>query len=259
MSAELIYLFDGSLDGIFCCVFESFLKKEYPTAVVPFDEPQATLFRQKEIRTDPEKSQRVLQAIVRKLGAETLDFVRRAFLICLPGRALLILNFLRLGFTHGPSVLQMLTNDTVSVLSKAVLHLNQEAHLLSGFVRFSDYGGSLVAEIEPKNFVLPLLAQHFCERFPEEHFFIHDRTHKVALLYRPYTCRFAAAEAIELPEASREEETWRALWRQFHETIEIKPRRNPGCQRGHLPLRYRGCMTEFQCLGNAQLFPEPAG
>lgn len=249
MNPEIVYLYDGSFEGLLCCVFESYEKKEHPTAVLPYDEPQATLFRQKEIVTDPAKAARVLRAIPRKLGPDALDFVRRAFLTCLPGRALLILNFLRLGFTHGPSVLRMLTDDTVSILSKAVLHLNHEGHLLTGFLRFSDYSGVLVAEIEPKNFVLPIIAQHFCERFPEEQFLIHDKTHQTALFYQPYQCRFAAADAIELPKASKEEETWRALWRLFHQTVEIKPRRNPRCQRSHLPLRYRGCMTEFSALG----------
>ena len=246
MNREVVYLYDGSFDGLLCCVFESYEKREKPISVLPYDEPQATLFRQKMVVTDARRAGRVRRAIPQKIGPEALDFVRRTFLTCLPGRALLILEFLHLGFTYGSKALRMLTDDTVSILSKAVTHLDHEAHLLSGFLRFSDHGGVLVAEMEPKNFVLPLLVRHFCERFPEETFLIHDRSHQAALAYQPYQYRFLAAESIELPALSPEEETWQALWRLFYKTVEIQPRHNPRCQRGHLPLRYRGCMTEFQ-------------
>ena len=50
---------------------------------------------------------------------------------------------------------------------KAERHLRQEAHLLCGFVRFSDHQGKLLAAISPKNFVLPLMAPHFADRYSQ--------------------------------------------------------------------------------------------
>ena len=41
---------------------------------------------------------------------------------------------------------------------------------MKGFLRFSDYGGTLGAIIGPKHYVLPLLAHHFCSRFGKETF-----------------------------------------------------------------------------------------
>ena len=49
-------------------------------------------------------------------------------------------------------------------------------------MRFSDQGGVLVAQIEPKNWVLPLLAGHFTTRFNAERFLIFDRTHGEAYI-----------------------------------------------------------------------------
>ena len=43
-----------------------------------------------------------------------------------------------------------------------------------------------------------------------------------------------------------DEEEYRALWKMFCATIAIPERKNYICQRGHLPLRYRPYMTEFQ-------------
>lgn len=44
---------------------------------------------------------------------------------------------------------------------------------------------------------------------------------------------------------SDQEETMQALWREFCDTIAIRERENPRCQRTHLPLRFRPNMTEF--------------
>ena len=246
MNTECVYFFDGTFNGLLCCLFECYEKKEFPRDVFPLSEAQATLFRHKEIPTNPAKAVRVRRAIPRKLGADAWDFIRKAFLTQLPDRFLRILQFLRLGFAYGPRVMQMLTREPVCTLYKAVRNLEMEAHHFLGFLRFSAYDGVLFAEIEPKNDILPLVTRHFCERFPEERFLIHDRTHETALVYEPYRYTFQEASVIEPPEAGREELLWRSLWRLFHRTVEIRPRHNPQCQQTHLPQRFRGLMTEFQ-------------
>lgn len=48
-----------------------------------------------------------------------------------------------------------------------------------------------------------------------------------------------------LSRLSDQEEEMQKLWREFCNTISIKERENPKCQRTHLPLRYRPNMTEF--------------
>ncbi len=94
-----------------------------------------------------------------------------------PAKDLLILRFLRLGYRYGRDILNRLTDETVHTLTVAVRHLEREAHHYKGFVRFSETKGALTAQIEPKNIVLPLIARHFCERYAQERFLIHDKTH----------------------------------------------------------------------------------
>ncbi len=244
--STVIYRYDGSFDGLLCCVFESYEKKEIPSEILSPDAMQTSLFPEKEILTDLQKSGRVLVSIPKTMGDAALDFVRKAFLTCLPEKERYILLFLRLGYRHGPSVMNMLADDTVNTLFKAVKYLNNEAHLHREFLRFSDFNGALVAEIEPNNYVLPFLTRHFCERFPEERFFIHDRTHGMALVYQPHHCAIIPVDALEMPEPDEEEEHYRELWRLFYKTIEIQQRHNPKCRMGHMPKRYWKYMTEFQ-------------
>jgi probable DNA metabolism protein len=253
---NLIYRYDGSFDGLLCCVFESYDQKELPVDILLSDTTQMMLFPVKEITTDSQKSSRVLASIPKKMGPDALDFVRHAFLTCLPQKELYILLFLRLGYRYGPSVMNMLTDDVLNTLLKAVKHLNNESNLLKGFLRFSVFNNVLVAEAEPKNYVLPLLTQHFCERYPEERFLIYDKTHSMALVYQPYQSAVIPIDDLELPEPDEKEQSFRELWRLFYDAIEIQGRHNPKCRMNHMPKRYWRYMTEFGC-GQKRPLPKP--
>ncbi len=242
--ADQTYYYDGSFDGLLCCVFESYDKKEIPIDIL-LDSSAPQLFAGRSIPTDLHKSGRVLASIPKKIGPAALNFVRHAFLTCLPRKELYILLFLRLGYRHGPAVMNMLTDGVVNTLFKAVNHLNRESHLLKGFLRFSVYSGVLVGEVAPKNFVLPLLTQHFCERYPEERFLIVDKTHGMGLLYQPYQAQVVPVADLELPAMDEDEQTFRELWQLFYDTIAIRERYNPACRMSHMPKRYWKYMTEF--------------
>ncbi|TWH52045.1 TIGR03915 family putative DNA repair protein [Sporomusa sp. KB1] len=243
--SELIYCYDGSFDGLLCCVFESYENKEIPIDILLPEASHAILFATKSIPTDTQKAKRVLDSIPKKMGVSALNFVQHAFLTCLLQKELHILLFLRLGFRHGRSVMNMLTDDIVNTLFKAVKYLEQESHLFKGFLRFSIINNVLVGEIEPKNYVLPLLVQHFCERYPEERFLIHDKTHGMGLVYQPYQSAVIPIGALELPAVDEEEQTFRELWQLFYDTIAIQGRHNPECRMSHMPKRYWKYMTEF--------------
>ncbi|MCE5284237.1 MAG: TIGR03915 family putative DNA repair protein [Pelosinus sp.] len=243
--SELIYRYDGSFDGLLCCVFESYDKNELPLDIIMLNAATPMLFSIKEIPTDSAKANRVLSSIPPKMGSAALDFIRHAFLTCLCQKELYILLFLRLGYRYGPPVMNMLTDNVVHTLNKAVKHLDRESHLLKGFLRFSIFNNVLVGEIEPKNYVLPLMTEHFCQRFPEERFLIYDKTHSMGLVYQPYSYAVIPIGKLDLPDANEEEQAFRKLWQLFYDTIEIKERHNPKCRMNLMPKRYWKYMTEF--------------
>jgi probable DNA metabolism protein len=131
--SNLIYSYDGSFEGLMCCVFESYAKKEIPVEILPPDTSQATLFKVKKIITDSQSSSRVFLSIHKKNGLHALDFVRHAFLTCFLQKELYLLLFLSLGYHYGPAVMNMLTNNVVNTLSKAIKGLNKESQLFRGF------------------------------------------------------------------------------------------------------------------------------
>ncbi len=252
-SVNLAYQYDGSFDGLLCCVFESYEQNEIPAQILKWGEP--TLYPTKAIASDSQKAGRVLASIPRKMGQPALQLVRMAFLTCLEEKERMILLFLRLGYRHGPAVTSMLADDVVNTLFKAVKRLTNESYRYQGFVRFSVINGVLVSEIEPENFVLPLLAPHFCKRLANERFFIHDQTHGMALVYEPGRRAIIPADRLELPPIDQEEAAYRRLWQLFYDTIAIQGRINPRGRMGHLPKRYWKNMTE---LAGAAAVPHAA-
>ncbi|MBP2639313.1 MAG: putative metabolism protein [Firmicutes bacterium] len=243
--SNLIYRYDGSFEGLLCCVFESYDQHEIPLDIFSPASLQTTLLPEKDIRTETAKANRVLASIPQKISPAALDFIKRAFLTCHAQKELYILLFLRMGYRYGASVMNMLTDDVVNTLFTAVKHLDKESHLFKGFIRFSVFNNALVAEIEPKNVVLPFLVRHFRERYPEERFLIYDKTHRMGLIYQPYQATIIPIEELDLPETDENERSFRELWQLFYDTIEIKERHNPKCRMSLMPKRYWKNMTEF--------------
>lgn len=242
---DIVYAYDGSFEGLMCCVFESYEQKEIPCAIRHPGIEQSLFDIAKWIKTDKRKAERVFNSIPLKISTQAQELVKLGFLTCAPHKELLIYHFLRLGFKHGSKVMMMLTDDTVSSLQKAVRHLTTESHKFKGFVRFSVYGEVLVAVIEPKNYVLPLLSLHFCDRFRNETFMIYDKTHSMALIFRSQKAELMYVDELTLPETDNDEIEYRRLWKQFYKTIAIEGRNNPRCRMNLMPKRYWGQMTEF--------------
>lgn len=243
-----MYLYDGTQDGLFCCVFESFSQNELPAAIFSPDSFQYTLYPAKEILTDPARARRVAASIPAKISREALELTSLLLLTCHPERELLALRFLRLGYQVGAKVCDMLQDDTVHELHKAIKNLQGEAHLLKEFLRFVDTGAGLVAKIKPHNLVLPLMRAHFCDRYTEESFLIFDLTHGMALVYRPYESRIIPAEWVEMPPENEQEAFYRQLWQRFYVVAGVEERFNPACRRNHMAMRYWDCLTEYDQL-----------
>ena len=163
----------------------------------------------------------------------------------LENRETTILSFLRIGYKTGPPVTSMLTNDVVRTITKCAQNVSRESCYYKEFLRFSEYNGALVAIIEPKNFVLPLIYAHYCDRFPSEQILIYDKSHKFAFVYENGKKSLIPLMQLELPETGAKEEEIRALWKQFYNTIAIEGRLNPKLRMSNMPKRYWTHMTEF--------------
>ena len=90
---EIIYQYDGSFEGLLCCVFESYTKKECPTAILRDGDDEPSLFEIRAVTTDRAHAQRIYRSLYKR-SPEVGPFLRRAFLTCLPDKEMAIYRFI---------------------------------------------------------------------------------------------------------------------------------------------------------------------
>lgn len=272
----MVYHFDGTLPGLLCAVYDSYTRKEGVTALLPPDRTAFSLFPTRRVETEEANARRVFASLDTKLGVEGRELVTTAFLHNDPDgdKDLAIFRFICMGYQKGPMVCKMLGDAVVSRVAKMARSVINERHRMLEFLRFSQcslpemgalpaladsstplqvagslafgpVGSGLAAIIEPKHFVLPMMSEHFCGRYPEERFMIYDKTHRLALVYRPHAAQMIEMGDFSLPEKSPEEELAQRLWQGYYDTIAIEARLNPLCRRTNLPKRFWPNMVEL--------------
>ena len=241
---DISYRYDGSFPGFLCCVFESYAKKEIPTAVLSPENDQMTMFDVREIPTDSLRAKRVYMGLGR-LGGVIKDRIMTGFLNTDPSKDLILVRYARLCFDNGPSAAQMISDVDGAAAFALARAVGNEAHLMREFIRFEQRGDMLGAVIHPRHYVLPLLRAPFCSRLPDENFLIFDATHGTALVRRGNEVEYLSMEKYE-PSTDGEEKDWQALWKRFFNALTIEERRNERCQMNHCHKRFWRDMPEMK-------------
>lgn len=250
----IVYQCQDSFDSILCGVYDAWMSRQGHANVrlELADRGNIEMFAQYcTVEVSEEKRDKVIRAILDKIGRESYEAVFHASLSFEEDKADKIYRYLIYGFHCGRGVVDMLSVPAVFEIFRLSRYISHEAHLLTGFVRFSQMEeGVLLGKIGPKNDVLVLLAPHFTDRLSGENWILYDENRKKAAIH-PADKEWVMME-MDTPEwnayldRSSDEAIYEDLWRAFHRSIAIESRTNKKCQNTHLPLRYRPYMTEFQ-------------
>ncbi len=243
--SEEVYCYDGTWRGFLCCVFACFERREVPAGIQSGEAEQQSLYPARRIDTDPGRAGRVETWLRRDLGKEVYGLAREGFLTDLPEKEMHIVHLLRLACRLGALAASAHGDRSVAQLRAEVQALRSEAHLLTGFVRFTEHAGVLTSVISPKHQVLHRLGAHFSRRFPGERIVIYDDTHGLLLWCENGRWNVARGRAV-FPPPGAQEEQWRALWKKFYRAVSIEGRYNPRCRATHMPKRYWNHMTEME-------------
>lgn len=257
MNNKIIFVCEDSTDGIFTAIYLAWSSRyghaniKIQTSSNQYNYSNLELFSEyRNVDTDYELSLKVAGSIRSKISEEVYEMVYRAALSEEPEKADLIYRFLILGFAMGSAVVNHLSDEVVNSIFKINKYVNNEAHHLLGFVRFSEQeNGFLTSVIHPRNNVISLVAPHFADRLPLERFVIYDGKRNTAALHMPgkpwILAEVQEFERYKFENITQEEDEYKDLWKIFFKHITIKERINPKLQRSNLPLRFRGDMTEF--------------
>lgn len=249
-----VYLCQDNYENIMCAVYDAWMSRkghDHVRLELVGSENLELFCQYQDVETDKEKVEKVTTAICKKICQEAYQWIFEASLSQDIGKADKIYRFLIYGFHYGREVLKMLQIPAVYDIFQLCRNIRNEQHQLMQFVRFSQMeGGILVGRIGPKNDVLVLLAPHFADRLGGENWILYDEKRKKAVIHKADDIwMIIHADTAVWQEKLRQktdEEEYQSLWKAFRESISIKERYNPVCQRNHMPLRYRPYMTEFQ-------------
>lgn len=250
---SLILQCEDSIEGILTAIYDAFVEKnkmldfkDGDISIAIGEVQNLFLFAQvRVIETNLDKAQKTLLSIRKKISYLAYKRVLSALCHYDEERGNVVLGFLIKGFPVGAKVMEALADPYVMRVLELSRKVDNESHLFSGVIRFTDVGKFLYSEIEPKCNVLPQVLEHFEDRYPNEHYVIYDKKKKVALVH-PAFCQSFFVYGDEW-NVNRMEymDSFEELWKAYFTHIEIKERHNPKCQNNLLPKWYRKNMVEF--------------
>lgn len=246
---DLVFLHDGSWDGLLTAVYEAYAGPALPGAVNGPHCQQELMKTYREVETDEAKAGRVLEEVYRALGGAAYDAAWTAFLAGDPGCSNAVYQYFRLGFEAGRGACRRLSDDRVIRVNKRDSLVRREASHLLQFVRFSEReGGVYYAAITPEYPVLPLIMPHFAARFRTQPFVLHDLRHRQAGVSTVREWVIVDAAGLTVPDPTAGEQAFARLWKTFYDTIAIPERINPQLRRQMMPKKFWPHLSEMTLL-----------
>ena len=242
----IYYIYDGTFNGLLSTIYDTFYSNDDPDRILKESCYQKNLFAEtRDVETDPDKADKVSQAIRTKISKEAFRNIYYAFLSESKDIELYIYRYLQKGFRAGPGLNKDLTDEDVSQIKNKSRKVGREKHRLLGLLRFRQLeDGILYAPFTPEYDTSVLIAPHFAKRMPNEKWVIHDKTRDKAILYNKE--EWMVVEIDQLPEItySKDERDYQSLWKNFFDSIAIKNRKNPKLQANNMPKKYWGFLIE---------------
>ncbi|MDE5901184.1 MAG: TIGR03915 family putative DNA repair protein [Muribaculaceae bacterium] len=255
-------IFDGTWDGMLSAVFEAYTRRwhiwndENDIVLLRPDAPRP-LFADNVayVTTDSERSNRVWKALEQKmeraaLSALAVSFLSEDITMDTPTLRFIIkvIEARQSGFERN-----FADNDALAIVRTAK-QVRYDAHRLLQFIRFQKAAdGTYFAMTDPRHNVLPMILDHFTDRFADQHFIIYDHRRGYGYFYDGTEPRLISLPANLnhmatgwLPDEmlAPDERLFRRLWQTYFKAIAIKERTNPRKQRADMPVRYWRYLTE---------------
>ena len=247
----MIYTYDGSYEGLLTVVFETYRMRQSATEIVAADRYQERLFEQPiAIETDGELAERVRAGLVRMGGDAADRLLYRVYLSEQPELEAVIYHAVRRIMKEGADALQDYTDDLILKAHQLDKKMGREVHRMHAFVRFQEtQDGMYVAFIEPDFNVLPLIGEHFEDRYPAMHWLIYDVKRHYGLHYHEHHSEFTTFTERQHRIISQDlltdtEQDYQALWKTYFKSVDIPERRNLKLHYQHVPKRYWKWLVE---------------
>ena len=254
-----VYTFDGTMDGLLTAVFDAFALHEQPEQLLKAGDA-LPLFcdHTYHVTSDDEKAQRVWTGLEKHLPREAMKLIYVSWLSELPELPTPLFQYICKVFRQGDISKHFADPDvlTVTNIARRVLH---EQLRMKQFIRFQKAkDGTFLAVVSPDHNVLPLVTDHFSDRFNDQPWLIYDARRHYGFNYDGHlVIRITFEDEAVVPfnlangklndeVLSSDDQLLQNLWRTYFKAICIKERMNPRKQLSDMPHRYWKYMTEEQ-------------
>lgn len=242
-------IFDGSFEGFLTAIYDSFYMRTMDIEIHnSLTHHPNFLNMEVLVETDNIKAEKVYNSIQTNLHGNILRQIYYLYLYDNNETFTLAFKYLKLAFKYGPSITLAKNNDIIILVDKYSRRVTLEAHRFTGFVRFKEVASMMFySKITPDYNILPLLINHFTNRFSDESFIIHDYNRELAIFYNKSESIIAPLSKEKGDEISNNStnEDYEKLWKSFYKSTTIKERPNPRQQRNYMPKRYWANLNEL--------------
>ncbi len=252
----MIYLIDGSLESLLCAVYEWFERKPGKILIHLKREHQPDAFAPVfEVYNDVKKADRVWKGLQQKLDRSWMRKFYCTFLSETPEAYVCLFEFACYIFSNPNGAEANYGNAFVLAVAQTARKVEREKHRMEAFIRFQQTAdGMYYCGIDPDFNVLPLIMQHFKNRYADQQWIIYDLKRHYGLYYDLHK-----VEEIHMDEAaiktaykpaghllSEQESLYATLWKDYFNSTNIKSRKNTKLHVRHVPKRYWKYLTEKQ-------------
>ncbi|WP_440454213.1 TIGR03915 family putative DNA repair protein [Psychrobacter sp. ASPA161_9] len=219
------------------------------------------------VSIDEDKAERVLIKMNKILGRSGMRNILWGFLSEKDNIGTTLFQVIKYAIDYPiRHIMEDLGNLDVLELVQTVKSVGREKHRMEAFVRFEHTTDDIYfARVEPDFNVLPLIGEHFRQRYQDQHWAIYDLARGYGIYYdksQSTPSRPAALQTItDLDDAvlrnpasihSEDEQRYQKFWQGYFTNVNIKERKNPRLHKQYLPQRYWKYLSEKQVLPNAE-------
>ena len=256
----LVYTFDRTLDGVLSAVFDAYFRHQEPEALIGEGE-QLPLFCEEvwAVVTTEEKACRVWTGLEKRLPKEALRLLTVSWRSEERELNTPLFHYIYKVFGTGNNIERNFADPDVLYVTNTARRVMHEQLRMKQFIRFQKAkDGTYLGVVAPDTDVLPLVIDHFRDRFGDQPWLIYDAKRHYGYYYdRESVTRITFQDEKALPfdlntgkldEAllSDNDRLMQDLWRTYFKAICIRERMNPRKQLNDMPRRYWRYMTEKQ-------------
>jgi probable DNA metabolism protein len=180
-----ILVYDGSFEGLMCCIFTLYEQKIPVFRLARAGEPLGELFAQTiQVKSNKAQAQRVWSGIKRKSSNISLERIELAYLSEIRGEDHTIIRYVQYLIDSKKNIEDNLSHPVVQRLNDVVKMLHREKQVVKGKIRFQTLVNDIKYNIiEPNYNILPLLKEYLLQKYAKQKWIVYDIRRNKGLFY----------------------------------------------------------------------------